>query len=133
MRALFSLIVLASFSTVSCADESCAVRATKLLSAGKISELAMWFKVPAEDAATKLKEAAEYLGPLEHIVEAKGPRSGVTARTSVLSKSLPSQYSFDGSWADAISNKVGPVQIQISSETGSACSVLALHIHRRDN
>ena len=64
MRALFSLIVLASFSTVSCADESCAVRATKLLSAGKISELAMWFKVPAEDAATKLKEAAEYLGPL---------------------------------------------------------------------
>jgi hypothetical protein len=122
------MTVLVSICTTSWATESCAVRAAQLLSDGENSELSAWFAAPSTDMAAKLKEASEYLGPLERITPALSQSAGRITRKSILSNNLPTSYTFDGSWADAVSTKVGPVQIQASTEAGSTCRLLALHI-----
>ena len=128
MRKPLLITLLVAVCSVSLAKESCAVHAAQLLSKGRSAELLAWFKAPASDTATRLKEASEYLGSLERIAPALSQHTGHVNRRSVSSKDLPSGYAFDGSWADAVSSKVGPVQIQASTELGSTCRLLALHI-----
>lgn len=128
MRAFVLMILLASFSAASLASESCAVRATQLLAEGKNAELSAWFKSPAPDTLARLQKAAAELGSLGRIEPASSQRPGRFTRRSVVSENLPFSYPFEGSWADAVSSKLGSVQIQASVEPGSACRLLALHI-----
>lgn len=130
MRVFLSWVVLLSLCSTSWAGESCAVRLAQMLSAGNSKELVTWFKVPADDAAARLQEAVELFGTLERIMPATNPSDGNTTRVSIQSKHLPDPYAFEGSWASAISSKAGPVRIQASSEIGSTCRLLALHIDR---
>ena len=128
MRATLLMTVLVSTCSTGWADDSCAIRAAKLLAGGKVAELSAWFKTPATTTEVELKQAADLLGSLDRITPAKGQRAGAVARRSILSSGLPAQYPFDGSWADAVSANLGPVQIQASAETGTTCRLLALHI-----
>ncbi len=128
VRTLLLITLLVSVCSASLAEESCAVHAARRLSDGKSAELSTWFKEPATDTVTKLKEASEYLGSLDRISPALIQSPGNVTRWSVLSNDLPSRSAFNGSWADAVSSKVGPVQIQASVELGSTCRLLALHI-----
>lgn len=133
MRVLLSWAIFASLSTTGWATESCAVRVTQLLAAGKSAELVTWFKTPADDTAARLKDAAELFGTLQRIMPTTNAREGKTTRVSIVSSHLPDQYPFEGSWASAVSSKAGLVHIQASSEHGSSCRLLAVHFDRPTN
>ena len=111
------------------AADSCAVQAASLLSQGKSDELAAWFKAPGPDAARSLTQLAGELGKIDEVSALKQQSAGKSMRKSVTSAGLPSDYAFEGSWAAAMTQKQGRVEFQAAAEPGSACKLLALHVH----
>lgn len=114
--------------TSTLAEESCAFRAAKFIEEGKGTVLASWFKAPTSDVARELNALIEEIGPLKDATALPKKKSGPSWRRSVRSKDLPTHYAFAGSWAEALSEKHGLLQIQASAELGSDCRLLALHI-----
>jgi hypothetical protein len=113
------------------AEESCAVRAGKLLASGQTAELAKWFSKPDKRVADQLLAVASQIGPLTDLSEVAQPISGATTRVSIASSAQPATYSFFGSWASAKSERFGAIQIQAASESSADCKLLALHIHKQ--
>ncbi|NDI86734.1 hypothetical protein [Undibacterium crateris] len=129
MCKLFILSLLFICAMPASAESSCAVRAAQLLAQGKATELATWFNTASPNSAAALSKLATELGALEGIAAATRPRSGNSVRLSVQADGLPASYAHSASWADAVSQKLGAVQIQTSVASAQSCQLLALYIH----
>ncbi|MBC3934995.1 hypothetical protein H8K47_06450 [Undibacterium sp. CY7W] len=127
-RRLISTLLLTT-AMPALAESSCAVRAAQLLAQGKATELATWFNTPSPNSAAAFSKLVTELGALEGIAEATRPRSGTSVRLSVPADGLPASYAHSASWADAVSQKLGAVQIQASVASAQSCQLLALHIY----
>ncbi|MBR7778144.1 hypothetical protein [Undibacterium rugosum] len=126
-RLIFTLLLTAAMPAL--AESSCAVRAAQLLAQGKATELATWFRTPSPNSAAAFSKLTTELGALEGIAAATRPRSGTSVRLSVQADGLPASYAHSASWADAVSQKLGAVQIQTSVASSQTCQLLALYIH----
>jgi hypothetical protein len=126
-RLIFTLLLTTALPAL--AESSCAVRAAQLLAQGKATELATWFNTPSPNTAAALSKLATELGALDGIAAATRPRSGSSVRLSVQADGLPASFAHSASWADAVSQKLGAVQIQTSAASAHSCQLLALHIH----
>lgn len=110
------------------AEESCATRAAKLIEEGKGMTLASWFKAPTPTLSDELGNLLKEVGTLRQVDALPKRKSGRTLRLSITSKDLPTRYVFSGSWAEAVSDKHGQVQILAAAEQESDCRLLALHV-----
>lgn len=88
------------------------------------------FTAPGEDVSRGLVQLASYVGPIEVVLPNSRQIDGSYTRKSVAVASLPSNYKFDGSWAVATTGSGGRYEFQASSEPGSSCRLLALHVSK---
>jgi|GEM_PF-3799615 len=129
---MFRAIVVIVGVMVSCtsyAIESCAVQAARLISQGKTAELSGRFIVPGPEVARGLATLADELGSMGEVSPLPQPSAGKSVRKSVAIPGLPARISFDGSWAAATTRRGERIEFQASSEPGSDCRLLALHVH----
>lgn len=105
------------------ADESCGPKVARLLSTGQIETLSALFASP-QNLQAALQLMAEQLGALSAVTEVSAPRFQKHRRLSVGQTIGP----YTGSWVNARSDKLGPVQLHLAQQAGSACTLLALHL-----
>ncbi len=105
------------------ANESCALKVARLLSTGQIDTLSALF-AGTQDLEPALKAMAEQHGILSAVTEASGPRFKTHRRLSVGQTTGP----YTGAWVNARSEKLGPIQLHLAQQQGSACTLLALHL-----
>ena len=133
MHRLALVLLMSALALPSRADDACAVRAARLLSQGLSDELATWFVAPPPGTGRALAHLSNLVGRLEQITAVDRAKPGKTFRRSIMSRDLPSTYSYWGSWAEATSQKLGWVQIEASVEIGTDCRLLALHLDQRSD
>jgi hypothetical protein len=132
IRSLLAGTGMAVVSWASHAADSCALEAARRASQGQFSELAAMFAEPKDSVglARSLEQLARPLGSIDEVLPLSRQTAGVSARRSVALASLPASYPFEGSWALAITRGGARYEFQASSEPGSSCKLLALHVSR---
>jgi hypothetical protein len=116
-------LALAAIPCVAAAQESCAIRAARLLSTGETAQLAALFKSPVHVAAD-LKALSTRAGALSALVQVQQPRFTQHQRLSA----GRANGAYAGSWVNAESALLGPVQLHLAQPPSGACELLALHL-----
>lgn len=125
---VLSLGLLISFAAN--AADSCAVQSARLLSQGKVSDLAKMFGNQGDAVSQSLERIAAEIGPVKKVLPAKHASAGESTRQSVAIEGLPASYAFDGSWAVIVTKAGERFQLQASSEPKSFCKLLAIHLDK---
>lgn len=126
---VLSLGLLISFAAN--AADSCAVQSARLLSQGKVSDLAKMLANQGDDAVSQsLERIAAEISPVKKVLPAKHASAGESTRQSVAIEGLPASYAFDGSWAVIVTKTGERFQLQASSEPKSPCKLLAIHLDK---
>lgn len=125
---VLSLGLLISFAAN--AADSCAVQSARLLSQGKVSDLAKMFAKPGDAVSQSLERIAAEIGSVRKVLPAKHASAGESARQSVAAEGLPASYAFDGSWAVIVTKAGERFQLQASAEPKSSCKLLAIHLDK---
>jgi hypothetical protein len=120
--------ILMSF-TANAAD-SCALQSARLLSKGKLSELALKFAKQNDQVSRSLEQLAAGIGPVKKVSPIKHQSSGESVRQTVAVEGLAASYPVDGSWAEIVTKSGDRFQLQASSEPGFSCKLLALHLDK---
>lgn len=110
------------------AAESCAVQAARLMAQEKFVELSGMFTLPSEGIARDLAQLSVTVGPIEKVLPLARQSAGESVRQTVAVPTLAANYQFDGSWAVATTRNGARFEFQASSESGSPCKLLALHV-----
>lgn len=123
MKARYALALALCLSMPARAEESCGLRAARLLSAGQSEELSALFA--GQPGLTQaLKQLADRAGALTELQEARSPRFKLHQRLSVGQAAGP----YQGSWVNARSERLGEIQLHIAQQPGGSCALLALHL-----
>lgn len=122
---LFTLFL--SFTVSAHANDSCGMRAAKLLAAGEPDSMAELF---ANDAKilVPLKSLADQVGELKNLKEVSAPRFPKHKRLTVQAADSAKSVNYIGYWINAESDKIGPVQLHVATASNEKCKLLALHI-----
>lgn len=123
VRKLYVALSVLSVPLAACAAESCAIHASKLLSEGKSEQLSAMFKRPPV-FEQELKELSAKVGTLSAIEQVTGPRFKQNKRLNV-GKTL-GEYA--GSWVNANSELLGPIQLHVAQSSPIKCELLALYV-----
>lgn len=105
------------------AGQSCAILSSRLLSEGKSEQLSALFKEPAL-LAPGLKNLSAQVGTLSAIEQVKETRFKQHKRISV----GKTTGEYVGTWVNADSTLLGPVQLHIAQTSSVKCELLALHV-----
>jgi hypothetical protein len=108
------------------------MQAAHRLSQGQFNELAAMFAEPKDSVslAQALEDLARPLGSVQELIPQPRQTAGLSARRSVAPTSLQAGDPFEASWALAISHSGVRYELQASSQPGTSCKLLALHVGR---
>ncbi|PND38927.1 hypothetical protein C1O66_16270 [Paucibacter aquatile] len=114
------------------AADSCALQAAQQLSQGQFNELAAMFAEPKDKVslARALEDLARPLGSVQEVIPQPRQTAGLSTRQSVAPTALQTSAPFEASWALAITQGGARYELQASSQPGSSCTLLALHVSR---
>lgn len=135
MKNLLSIALLIASAVPVSAEESCALKAARLLSAGPAESLAAMFSAQSVPVPA-LKDLAARVGELSAVQVVHGPRFKVHRRLSVSAVASAGggvePVAYWGHWVNADSTQLGAVQLHMAQAPGSACTLLAVHVDSAD-
>ncbi len=123
IRKLLVALSVLSAPLVVCAVESCAIQSSRLLSEGKSEQLSALFKGQAV-FAPELKRLSAQVGALSVVEQVTGPRFNQYKRLIVGKTS----GEYVGSWVNANSELLGPIQLHVAQSSPVKCELLALYV-----
>lgn len=108
------------------------MQAAHLLSQGQFNDLAAMFAEPKNSVnlARALEDLARPLGAVQELIPQPRQTAGLSARRSVAPTSLQADDPFEASWALAINHSGVRYELQASSQPGTSCKLLAVHVSR---
>lgn len=132
IRTRLAVASLAMAPLASLAADSCAMQAAHRLSQGQFNDLAAMFAEPKDSVslARALEDLARPLGSVQELIPQPRQTAGLSARRSVAPTALRASDPFEASWALAINHSGVRYELQASSQPGTSCKLLALHVGR---
>lgn len=111
------------------AEDSCGLKATKLLAEGKVEELSALF-VDGQDVAPAVKTLTASVGKLSGIREVASPRAGESRRLSVQTRVAGAldKHKYWGAWFNVDSELLGASQVHVARAIGPECSLVGLYV-----
>jgi hypothetical protein len=122
------LIGLLFCTAIAHATESCGSRAVRLLSESKASDLSTHFVGGDKNTIAQLQALSANVGKLSDFEAVDSPRFINHLRLSVMSPGMARAFEFASFRVNAVSERLGPVQVQVAVRRGSECEILAIHV-----
>jgi hypothetical protein len=131
MIKVLPLALIFALSSPVLAAESCGLRSAKLVAAGDAKKIASMFP---KDLLVEgpMASLIQYVGNVSKLEEVAKWRFGQSSQMSVahpMMKQVGNTVAYTGSFINAESDKLGPIQFHIASKPGNDCTVLAVQVH----